>query len=74
MECPICGVTLVRMSSPVSYLITLARNDVFENGSCCSNLVIYTGTFATIIVVRFPNPLASGRHSWQLGNLTTIID
>ena len=21
-------------------------------------------------VVRFPNPLASGRHSWQLGNLT----
>ena len=21
-------------------------------------------------LVRFPNPLASGRHSWQLGNLT----
>ena len=21
-------------------------------------------------LVRFPNPLATGRHSWQLGNLT----
>ena len=26
-----------------------------------------------ILLVRFPNALlASGRHSWQLGNLTTI--
>ena len=25
-------------------------------------------------VVRFPNPLATGRHSWHLGNLTTSPD
>ena len=42
--------------------------------------IVISGQFRTLAggrwclgwLVRFPNPLSSGRHSWQLGNLTKV--
>ena len=42
--------------------------------------IVISGEFRTLaggrwcpgLLVRFPNPLSSGRHSWQLGNLTKV--